>query len=310
MGDVKIEHLRVGDRVIGYDVRQGRKVMQVVEHTLSQSDQPLVSLNLSDGRSVRATKEHPFFVPSLGEYIPIGELAPHTMLLALENDAAPLTQLTALGLASTLPETVYNLTVSGTRNYFAEGILVHNKSPNECPYNASLCPEDPVFLPAEPWCIPTVAASPNEESSWVTCGVSEQAAGGLVLRLDPENASSSTSQSWGGQGGAESVLAPTVVAQAGTRLCQTPQTSDFVSVTLHALQSSVAGQLSVTTGLDVCGVTQEGASAQVIELEAGESRNVCFAVPYQGDHLRLQFETSVEAVTELFISSVVQGLCQ
>ncbi len=82
---------------------------------------------------MEVTGEHPFYDPDAGRYRPARELRPGDALYAL--DAAGRlgrVQLLSVTDASGPAAPVFNLTVEGEHHdYFAEGVLVHNKRPPE-----------------------------------------------------------------------------------------------------------------------------------------------------------------------------------
>ena len=81
------------------------------------------------------TAEHPVYSPSTRRCHPAGELQTGQVLLRLtRTGAVPSPQLDRTTLREALvalptAETVYNLRVATYQNYFADGVLVHNKSP-------------------------------------------------------------------------------------------------------------------------------------------------------------------------------------
>lgn len=104
---------------------------------------PLIELQLADGRVVVGTAEHPFFtgVPGVdgpdeaGAWTDLGDLAPGATVLSLSNGALVPSEVARV---TPLPErgTVHNLTVEGAKTFFAEGILVHNKT--QCSQHSTL----------------------------------------------------------------------------------------------------------------------------------------------------------------------------
>lgn len=139
-GDVPIERLRVGDVVLGYDEATHRVVESPVTETFVFPDRHPGTLTTSDGRTLRVTGEHPIYVPDANRYVEAKDLAGDERLLALGARGAVRSSIGSALEPSTTTETVYNITVAGVHNYFAEGVLVHNKtggSRNNClPYQA------------------------------------------------------------------------------------------------------------------------------------------------------------------------------
>jgi len=120
-----IEQIQAGDRVIGYDLETEQLVAATVVRTIAHSEpQPLLQIN----GYLRATAEHPFF--SDGEWVEAADLVPGNGLLRLPSTRDRLAddQVTSVE-ALTERAAVYNLEVNGPHNYFAGGLLVHNKPP-------------------------------------------------------------------------------------------------------------------------------------------------------------------------------------
>lgn len=123
-GAVAIEALKVGDQVVSYDLETGAQTTEaVVETYVHETDPALLTLTLESGAKVRATAEHPFFVVEhevfrRADAVVVGE---HVMVRGEDGKVA--------GAAVTAIEThenaepVYNVKVSGSGAYFAEGIL-------------------------------------------------------------------------------------------------------------------------------------------------------------------------------------------
>jgi hypothetical protein len=129
-GEVAIERLRVGDVVLGYDEAAHRVVESPVTAVFVHPDQHPGTLATGDGRVLRVTGEHPIYLADDGRYVPAAELEGDERLLALDargniqSSIGSMLEQDATGNS----ETVYNITVAGVHNYFAEGVLVHNKS--------------------------------------------------------------------------------------------------------------------------------------------------------------------------------------
>jgi hypothetical protein len=128
-GTTAIEALEIGDLVLAYDERAARVVVRPVTATFVHQDHPIGVLTTSDGRNLGVTANHPIYVPDEGRYADAGELRGDERLLGL-HPGARITSTIAAGyaIAPGALETVYNITVAGEHNYFAEGVLVHNKS--------------------------------------------------------------------------------------------------------------------------------------------------------------------------------------
>lgn len=138
-GDVAIEDLRIGHQVLAFDEQSGAVVVSTVTAVFRHEQGLPGLLTLDDGRVLRVTAEHPIYSQTTRSYRPAAELqVADDLLRLLPSDAGPArphsAQLepTRLGQPwAPLPdaETVYNIAVATHENYFADGLLVHNKSP-------------------------------------------------------------------------------------------------------------------------------------------------------------------------------------
>jgi hypothetical protein len=125
-----IEDIHVGDRVMSYDTTLGRMTSSEVTKTFAH---PAVEGTVLINGKLRATPNHPFYVG--GQWKRADELAAGDPLLTLDPRAgegsmqmvvAPDT-VTSLAMMPGTLET-YNLEVAGEHDYFAGGVLVHNKT--------------------------------------------------------------------------------------------------------------------------------------------------------------------------------------
>jgi hypothetical protein len=138
-GEVTIEALQVGDAVLAFDEASGAVVPSTVTAVFRHEDSRLGLLTLDDGQALRVTAEHPIYCPTSRSYRPAGELQAGGALLRLSQSQpadAPRqdVQLSQTTLRQPLaplpdPQTVYNISVATYENYFADGLLVHNKTP-------------------------------------------------------------------------------------------------------------------------------------------------------------------------------------
>jgi hypothetical protein len=130
LSSLPIEAVRVGDAVLAYDTVTGRpapgRVLRTFVHPYLAGS-TLIHVN----DQLVATPEHPFF--RNGAWAPAGELGLGDRLLRMEIGArggptflrAPVT---SVGREVIQSETaVYNLEIDELHDYFAAGVLVHNK---------------------------------------------------------------------------------------------------------------------------------------------------------------------------------------
>lgn len=128
-GSVPIETLGAGSPLLAYDSASGKAYASAVSGVSRRSSSARMTVRLSDGRVIRTTAEHPFYDPAAKDYRPIGSFVRGQSVLALRPDGGPDG---GVRVESVEPEAeegaVYSLSVEGKdRNYFADGILVHNK---------------------------------------------------------------------------------------------------------------------------------------------------------------------------------------
>ena len=130
-----IEQVQVGDWVLAYDVEAGRvtpaPVLRAFIHEQHAGSRPLLRIN----STIRVTPNHPFYAN--GRWMPASELSVSDGLLVLDVAVKDLPMVQA-GTVNSLyteaeSETTFNLTVGTHHNYFAAGVLVHNKHPCQEP---------------------------------------------------------------------------------------------------------------------------------------------------------------------------------
>lgn len=152
-GSKAIADIQIGDQVLSFNPKTGKLVIGKVTATHKTLQQKTCVLRFGDGTSLRATPNHPFgVVPQnlaydvnqMGarlEYFAIGSLREafvtsdvvHQYFIRLKgneiiNEGLGLSNMTqAQEFSMPANEDVYNITVDDQHNYFAEGVLVHNK---------------------------------------------------------------------------------------------------------------------------------------------------------------------------------------
>jgi hypothetical protein len=117
-----IEDIKVGDMVQGYDVSLDKLVPEKVLKTYIHIDggEPIIMIN----NMLKATANHPFYVE--GKWVSADKLKIGDKLTYLNGHEVKNVSVMSLVPESPLDK-VYNLTVSDQHDYFANGILVHNK---------------------------------------------------------------------------------------------------------------------------------------------------------------------------------------
>jgi hypothetical protein len=130
-GERAIEALSVGDVVWGYDVERDARVASRVSAVHAHEAREVGAVVLGDGRVLYATQAHPFYDASLDRYVPAADLSAESRLLSVEDGARTLSS--AEFVPGATHSIVHNITVEGVHNYFAGGVLVHNKEAPPCP---------------------------------------------------------------------------------------------------------------------------------------------------------------------------------
>lgn len=123
-GDVKnIENVVVDDEVLTYNEETGENEMGIVGDLKQHEVDSVIRLTLDNENIIITTHEHPFFVEGKG-WIKAGELQPLDVCKKVDGSESLISTVEVLEET----HTVYNLlSVSENHNFFANGILVHNK---------------------------------------------------------------------------------------------------------------------------------------------------------------------------------------
>ena len=125
-GSKLIETLVVGDKIISYNGTN--KVTNEITAIKKSKAKKTLKITLKNGITIEGTKEHPFFNIETQSYDKLSEFKAGD-LLQLTNDSSSEIVLIKENYYST-GIVVYDLSVQAPHhNYFAEGVLVHNKSP-------------------------------------------------------------------------------------------------------------------------------------------------------------------------------------
>jgi hypothetical protein len=119
-GPRAIETIRPGDMVWTRSIRGTIEPALVVRVRVDAAREHL-RIRLDDGRLLRVTEMHP--IARAGGYVPAGRLLPRALVVTETGTAAVAAIERASGRVL-----VYELTVEPNANFFAAGVLVHNKS--------------------------------------------------------------------------------------------------------------------------------------------------------------------------------------
>ena len=125
-----IEDLRSGDTVLSYNVQDDVFVDRKVRALIRSSANELYTLESESVSFEGVTAEHPFYQPDMNLWVPVNELRQGDLVLVTRHGRTRSERIVKLD-TQFLDESVdvYNLTVEGPEhNYFANDVLVHNKS--------------------------------------------------------------------------------------------------------------------------------------------------------------------------------------
>ncbi|WP_437949179.1 polymorphic toxin-type HINT domain-containing protein [Sorangium sp. So ce296] len=127
----RIEDLDVGDEVFSLSLERRAPVVRRVARVLRARATEVLHVAAGELVVAGVTAEHPFYDAARGAWVDAGALREGTRLLAWlgSADVRELSVTAHRPAPSAGKVDVFNLTIDGPeRNYFAEGLLVHNKS--------------------------------------------------------------------------------------------------------------------------------------------------------------------------------------
>jgi hypothetical protein len=140
MASVEIEDIKVGDLVMSYNLETEKIEAKEVVELMQPLHKDIVEFVFSNGATTQHTYDHPYYVAGKGwsSYKPDLTTARYntadlesTSLIEVGDkciaDTGDIVTLTGINEIATGDIPTYNFTVSDNRNYFADGILVHNK---------------------------------------------------------------------------------------------------------------------------------------------------------------------------------------
>jgi len=127
-GPRRIDQLAVGDEVWSWSVARRALVVGRVSAVMASEVDRLFRVEAGELVVEGVTENHPFFDPTTGQWRPVRELQRGSPLLGwLGRGEARAVEVTAVAERAERA-TVYDLTIEGEHDFFAEGLLVHNKS--------------------------------------------------------------------------------------------------------------------------------------------------------------------------------------
>jgi hypothetical protein len=125
-GTIKnIEDIKVGEKVLAYDIGQKKVIEQMVLKTSIHPDYRggYYLIETESGHQLKATGNHPLYVGD--SYVLTSDLRPLDVLYILRNGEIVSTRIKSISFISE-PMSVYNFEIENDQNYFGNEILVHN----------------------------------------------------------------------------------------------------------------------------------------------------------------------------------------
>jgi hypothetical protein len=132
-----IEDVKIGDSIITYNEKTGKKESGEVKNIASPVKNNIVEYKLSNDVIIKSTTCHPYWVigkgwssfnPELTKklyYFDVEKILENDILLSIDNDEIIISNITELITKEVI---TYNLGIKGNHTYYANGILVHNKT--------------------------------------------------------------------------------------------------------------------------------------------------------------------------------------
>ena len=125
-GTIKnIENVKVGEKVLAYDIGQKKLTEQMVLKTSIHPDYKdgYYLIETESGHQLKATGNHPLYVGD--SYVLTEDLKPLDILYVLKDGNIVPTRIKSISFISE-PMSVYNFEIEKDKNYFGNDILVHN----------------------------------------------------------------------------------------------------------------------------------------------------------------------------------------
>jgi hypothetical protein len=125
--DINIEDMEIGNEVLSFNESTGKLEWKKILNTFERKNNKLIVLKLSNGIKIKSTPEHRFYEVQLNDWIEATYLKVGMKLLDTQ-----LKEIKIEEISEEIGEVeVYNFEVQDNHNYFAEGVLVHNKYSDE-----------------------------------------------------------------------------------------------------------------------------------------------------------------------------------
>tara|TARA_B110000240_G_scaffold196990_1_gene250758 strand:+ start:5684 stop:14206 length:8523 start_codon:yes stop_codon:yes gene_type:complete len=153
-----VEDFKSGDPILTYNPDDNKQEEGVVGNIDTKSVTSLIEITFDNGNILQTTEEHPFYVKDKG-LVNASELKPLDICKTINEDLSTITTVNKIKG----DYKVYNLIdVSPNSNYYANGILVHNKSTIVTTYTSPpwLGDSNPQQMPSEGVAFSTISKHP------------------------------------------------------------------------------------------------------------------------------------------------------
>lgn len=138
-GEIKnIEEIEVGDFVLSYNEKTNEQEYNKVLKLHKPTHDDLVEYTLSNGKKITSTFDHPFYVNglTLASYSPeltnkryesLGDVVKINVGDELKSENNDMVSIVSIEEKEAKPTQTYIFTVENNNNFYANGVLVHNK---------------------------------------------------------------------------------------------------------------------------------------------------------------------------------------
>ena len=129
-GDRSIETIMPGDYVYSYDKESQQIVVGVVDDVMKRNVDEINHLTLSNGTILSVTRDHPFYLPDVDEWVPVAQLKVGDRLARIRDDfnlddTISVAKIEIVRSQAGADKIVYNFKVREYMTSFASDILVH-----------------------------------------------------------------------------------------------------------------------------------------------------------------------------------------
>ena len=143
---INVENLKIGDEIISVDLENKDKF--ITNHIIAirkKLVKKIYKITLENEAVILATKEHPIYEVNSSKYIEVKKLKVGHRLKLQKNQTIQIIKKEKIRYRK--EKYVYDLSLKKEpHNYFANGVVVHNKTPPYYPSSSSIPPVYPISL--------------------------------------------------------------------------------------------------------------------------------------------------------------------